>query len=101
MVERPEDMTYVSGGQGLRLKGDDYLRFARVFLGTRPFRNAWAEAVRGWSPSRGFRRGQRAHNETGLVADRRSSPESRSWSEIARHRESTPCARYNSIYDQA
>lgn len=31
--ERPEDMTYESGGQGLWSTVDDYLRFARVFLG--------------------------------------------------------------------
>ena len=31
--ERPEDMTYVSGGQGLWSTLDDYLAFARMFLG--------------------------------------------------------------------
>jgi CubicO group peptidase (beta-lactamase class C family) len=31
--ERPEDMTYESGGQGLWSTVDDYLRFARLFLG--------------------------------------------------------------------
>ena len=31
--ERPEDMTYESGGQGLWSTVEDYLRFARVFLG--------------------------------------------------------------------
>jgi CubicO group peptidase (beta-lactamase class C family) len=33
MPERPEDMAYVSGGQGLWSTLDDYLRFARIFLG--------------------------------------------------------------------
>jgi CubicO group peptidase (beta-lactamase class C family) len=31
--ERPEDMAYVSGGQGLWSTLDDYLAFARMFLG--------------------------------------------------------------------
>jgi CubicO group peptidase (beta-lactamase class C family) len=31
--ERPEDMAYVSGGQGLWSTLDDYLAFARLFLG--------------------------------------------------------------------
>ncbi len=31
--ERPEEMTYESGGQGLWSTVDDYLRFARLFLG--------------------------------------------------------------------
>ena len=33
VAERPEDMTYESGGQGLWSTVDDYLRFARLFLG--------------------------------------------------------------------
>jgi CubicO group peptidase (beta-lactamase class C family) len=33
MPERPENMAYVSGGQGLWSTLDDYLRFARIFLG--------------------------------------------------------------------
>ena len=33
MAERPEDMAYVSGGQGLWSTLDDYLAFARMFLG--------------------------------------------------------------------
>lgn len=33
MLERPEDMTYVSGGQGLWSTLDDYLAFARLFIG--------------------------------------------------------------------
>lgn len=33
MAERPEDMRYVSGGQGLWSTVDDYLAFARMFLG--------------------------------------------------------------------
>lgn len=33
LAERPEDMTYESGGQGLWSTADDYLRFARLFLG--------------------------------------------------------------------
>jgi CubicO group peptidase (beta-lactamase class C family) len=33
MPERPEDMTYVSGGQGLWSTLDDYLAFARMFVG--------------------------------------------------------------------
>jgi CubicO group peptidase (beta-lactamase class C family) len=33
MPERPEGMAYVSGGQGLWSTLDDYLAFARVFLG--------------------------------------------------------------------
>ena len=33
LPERPEDMTYVSGGQGLWSTLDDYLAFARMFLG--------------------------------------------------------------------
>jgi CubicO group peptidase (beta-lactamase class C family) len=32
--ERPEDMAYVSGGQGLWSTLDDYLAFARLFIGT-------------------------------------------------------------------
>jgi CubicO group peptidase (beta-lactamase class C family) len=32
--ERPDDMEYVSGGQGLWSTVDDYLAFARMFLGT-------------------------------------------------------------------
>ena len=31
--ERPEEMTYESGGQGLWSTVDDYLRFARLYLG--------------------------------------------------------------------
>ena len=33
MAERPEDMEYVSGGQGLWSTLDDYLAFARMFVG--------------------------------------------------------------------
>ena len=33
LPERPEDMAYVSGGQGLWSTLDDYLAFARMFLG--------------------------------------------------------------------
>jgi len=33
VAERPEDMTYESGGAGLWSTVDDYLRFARLFLG--------------------------------------------------------------------
>jgi CubicO group peptidase (beta-lactamase class C family) len=33
LPERPEGMTYVSGGQGLWSTLDDYLAFARMFLG--------------------------------------------------------------------
>ena len=33
MPERPEDMAYVSGGQGLWSTLGDYLAFARMFLG--------------------------------------------------------------------
>lgn len=33
LPERPEDMAYVSGGQGLWSTLDDYLRFARMFVG--------------------------------------------------------------------
>ena len=33
LVERPDDMTYVSGGAGLWSTVDDYLAFARTFLG--------------------------------------------------------------------
>jgi CubicO group peptidase (beta-lactamase class C family) len=33
MAERPEEMAYVSGGQGLWSTLDDYLAFARMFLG--------------------------------------------------------------------
>ncbi len=33
MIERPADMAYVSGGQGLWSTLDDYLAFARMFLG--------------------------------------------------------------------
>jgi len=33
MAERPEDMTFQSGGQGLWSTVDDYLTFARLFLG--------------------------------------------------------------------
>jgi CubicO group peptidase (beta-lactamase class C family) len=32
-VERPDDMTYVSGGQGLWSTADDYLAFAKMFIG--------------------------------------------------------------------
>jgi CubicO group peptidase (beta-lactamase class C family) len=35
LAERPEHMTFVSGGQGLWSTLDDYARFARVFLGAR------------------------------------------------------------------
>jgi CubicO group peptidase (beta-lactamase class C family) len=31
--ERPDDMTFESGGQGLWSTLDDYLAFARIFLG--------------------------------------------------------------------
>ena len=34
LAERPEDMAYVSGGQGLWSTLDDYLAFARMFLGS-------------------------------------------------------------------
>jgi CubicO group peptidase (beta-lactamase class C family) len=34
LPERPEDMTYVSGGAGLWSTLDDYLAFARIFVGT-------------------------------------------------------------------
>ena len=33
VAERPEDMAYESGGAGLWSTVDDYLRFARLFLG--------------------------------------------------------------------
>lgn len=33
LADRPETMTYVSGGQGLWSTADDYLRFARLFVG--------------------------------------------------------------------
>jgi len=33
LAERPADMSYVSGGQGLWSTVDDYLQFARVFVG--------------------------------------------------------------------
>lgn len=33
VVERPDDMAYVSGGQGLWSTLDDYLAFARLFVG--------------------------------------------------------------------
>ena len=33
VAERPEDMTFVSGGQGLWSSADDYLAFARMFVG--------------------------------------------------------------------
>jgi len=33
MAERPENMAYVSGGQGLWSTMDDYLTFARIFIG--------------------------------------------------------------------
>jgi CubicO group peptidase (beta-lactamase class C family) len=33
LPERPEHFRYVSGGQGLWSTADDYLRFARIFLG--------------------------------------------------------------------
>ena len=33
VAERPEDMAYESGGQGLWSTIDDYLKFARLFLG--------------------------------------------------------------------
>jgi CubicO group peptidase (beta-lactamase class C family) len=33
MAERPKDLTYVSGGQGLWSTLDDYLAFARMFIG--------------------------------------------------------------------
>jgi len=33
LAERPEDMEYVSGGQGLWSTVDDYLAFARIFVG--------------------------------------------------------------------
>lgn len=34
MAERPEAMTFVSGGQGLWSTVDDYLAFARIFIGS-------------------------------------------------------------------
>src|SRR5262249_40571963 len=34
LSERPEDMTYVSGGQGLWSTVEDYLAFARMFIGS-------------------------------------------------------------------
>lgn len=34
MAERPEEMTFVSGGQGLWSTVDDYLAFARIFIGS-------------------------------------------------------------------
>jgi CubicO group peptidase (beta-lactamase class C family) len=33
-AERPDDMTFESGGQGLWSTLDDYLAFARIFLGS-------------------------------------------------------------------
>lgn len=33
LAERPEDLTYVSGGAGLWSTADDYLKFARMFVG--------------------------------------------------------------------
>ena len=33
LAERPDDMTFESGGQGLWSTLDDYLAFARIFLG--------------------------------------------------------------------
>lgn len=33
VAERPDDMAYVSGGQGLWSTADDYLAFARMFVG--------------------------------------------------------------------
>jgi len=33
LSERPDEMAYVSGGQGLWSTADDYLTFARMFLG--------------------------------------------------------------------
>lgn len=33
LIERPEDMTYVSGGQGLWSTLNDYCSFARIFVG--------------------------------------------------------------------
>jgi CubicO group peptidase (beta-lactamase class C family) len=33
LSERPDEMAYVSGGQGLWSTADDYLTFARLFLG--------------------------------------------------------------------
>src|SRR4029079_19270502 len=33
LAERPEGMTFESGGQGLWSTFDDYLAFARIFLG--------------------------------------------------------------------
>ena len=36
MPERPEDVAYVSGGQGLWSTVDDYLAFARMFAGACP-----------------------------------------------------------------
>lgn len=33
LAERPRDMRFVSGGQGLFSTADDYLRFARLFVG--------------------------------------------------------------------
>jgi CubicO group peptidase (beta-lactamase class C family) len=33
MAERPDDLTFVSGGQGLWSTADDYLSFARLFTG--------------------------------------------------------------------
>jgi CubicO group peptidase (beta-lactamase class C family) len=34
LAERPDDMTFESGGQGLWSTLDDYLAFARIFLGS-------------------------------------------------------------------
>lgn len=33
LAERPDDLTYVSGGAGLWSTADDYLKFARLFVG--------------------------------------------------------------------
>ena len=35
LAERPDDMTFESGGQGLWSTVDDYLAFARIFVGKR------------------------------------------------------------------
>jgi CubicO group peptidase (beta-lactamase class C family) len=45
LPERPEDLTYESGGQGLWSTLDDYLAFARTFVGARE-----AESVRVLKP---------------------------------------------------
>ena len=44
--ERPEGMAYVSGGQGLWSTVDDYLAFARMFVGGRRDRGRAAAAAR-------------------------------------------------------